>query len=58
MDLIKSDVYMKSIDLKGSCHSMQIRMDHQKNAKLFFERFFQFTCMPNGYGNEGIHKNI
>ena len=58
MDLIKSDVYMKYVDLKGSFHSMPIRMDHQKYVTLFFESFFQFTCMPNGYGNEEIHKNI
>ena len=48
--LIKSNVYMASIDLKDAFFSVLIHNDHQKYLKFMFGNLFQLTSVPNGYG--------
>ena len=50
INLIRSKVYMASIDLKDAFFSVLIHNDHQKYLKFIFGNLFQFTPMPNGYG--------
>ena len=48
--LIKSNVYMASIDLKDACFSLLIHNDHQKYLKFILGNLFQLMSVPNGYG--------
>ena len=50
LNIIRSNVYMASIDLKDAFFSVPIHSTHQKYLKFTFDDLFQFTCMPNGYG--------
>jgi len=47
---IQPNVYMASIDLKDAFYSVPIRVSDQKYLKFKANEFYQYTCMPNGYG--------
>ena len=50
INLVKLNVYMTSVDLKGEFFSVPFHNDHQKYLKFMFAHLFQFTSMPNDYG--------
>ena len=50
-NLIKSNVYMASIELKDPFFSVAIHNHYQKYIIKFISgNLFKFTFMPNGYG--------
>ena len=50
INVIRPGDYMASIDLKDAFFSVPIYKPHQKYLKFFLGEFYEFTCMPNGYG--------
>ena len=50
INIIRPGDYMASIDLKDAFFSVPIYKPHQKYLKFFLGEFYEFTCMPNGYG--------
>jgi len=50
LNLIRPGAYMASIDLKDAFFSVPIFPQHQRFLKFYFDRLYQFRCMPQGYG--------
>ena len=49
IDIIKTGVYMASVDLKDAFYTIPIHRDHTKYLKFYHGSFYEFLCMPNGY---------
>ena len=49
LELIRSEVFMASIDLKDVFYSVPVRKSHQAYLTFFIEEYLKFVCMPNGY---------
>ena len=50
INLIQTNVYMASIDLKDAFFPGPVHVDDQELLKFNSDNLFQFTCMPNGFG--------
>ena len=49
LNVIKKDVFMTPVDLKDVFYSVPVAAHHQKYL-LFANKYFKFTCVPNGNG--------
>ena len=50
IDIVRPNVYMASIDLKGVFYSIPIYPEHKKYLKfVVLSKIYQHTCMPNDY---------
>lgn len=45
---------MASADLKDVFYSIPIKIEHQKYFEFYWNQFFKYTGMPNGY-SEAMH---
>ena len=51
LNLIKPNVWIASVDLKGSFFSLPVHPEFQKYFKFYWEgKYYQFQGMPNRYG--------
>ena len=50
LELIRTGVYMASIDLKSAFYSVPVYKNHRAYLTLFLEEYLKFVCMSNGYG--------
>ena len=48
--MVKSWVWMASVDLKNAYYSVPIHEEYQKYLKFLWEYPLKFIAMPNGYG--------
>ena len=50
LHMVKSGVWMASVDLKDAYYSVPIDKEYQKYLKFLWEYPLKFIVMPNGYG--------
>ena len=50
LHMVKSGVWMASVDLKDAYYSVPIHEEYQKYLKFLWEYPLKFIAMPNGYG--------
>ena len=50
LHMVKSGVWMASVDLKDGYYSVPINKEYQKYLKFLWEYPLKFIVMPNGYG--------
>ena len=50
IDIVRTNMYMASIDLKDAFYSIPIHPEHHKYLKsVVLSKIYQYICMPNGY---------
>ena len=50
LNVIKTDAFMASTDLKDAFYFVPVVAHHQKYLNVFANEFLKFPCVPNGYG--------
>ena len=50
LHMVKSGVWMASVDLKDAYYSVPINKDYQKYLKFLWKYPLKFIVIPNGYG--------
>ena len=50
LELIRPGIYMESIDVKDTFHSVLVHKNHRAYLTFFVEEYLKFLCMSSEYG--------